>query len=244
MQNKSIDTEQFEIVRPQNSGRLYKFLIDYKIRVMTELLGRSLQGLELLDVCCGSGMEAQYFAAKGAEITALDYSAQALERAKKRASLFGFEIKTVRGDTQNLPFENNSFDFAFTHDGLHHLPDPKKGIKEMARVSRNGIFFSEPADALITRLAVKMGLALEFEEEGNYVYRFSINELRKLFSELGFENMKFKRYGMWYPHRPSGWFKLFDYSPALLLYKGIFHASNVLASRFGNKLASVAFKTK
>jgi ubiquinone/menaquinone biosynthesis C-methylase UbiE len=211
---------------------------------MTELLGRPLAGLKLLDVCCGSGMEAQYFAAKGAKITALDYSAQALERAKKRAALFGFKIETVCSDAQNLPFEDNSFDFAFTHDGLHHLPDPKKGISEMARVSRNGIFFSEPADCLITRLAVKMNLALEFEQEGNYVYRFSKNNLKKLFSELGFKDMKFKRYGMWYSHQPSGWFKLFDYLPALLLYKAVFHTSNALLGSFGNKLAAVAFKTK
>lgn len=81
----------------------------------------------------------------------------AAKEARTRSERFDFELKTLVADAESLPFKPESFDFVFTHDGLHYLPHPEKGIAEMARVAKIGIFFTDPADAFITRLAVKLG---------------------------------------------------------------------------------------
>lgn len=234
----------FEITRPHGTGRLYEFLIDYKLKSMAELVGNSLQGKSLLNICCGSGMEAECFNRLGANVVGLDISSVALQGGLQRAKRFDFPLKTITGDAENLPFSDQSFDFVFVHDGLHHLDEPEKAIKEMARVARQGIFFTEPANAFITRIAVKLGLAGDYEEAGNFVYRFHPQQLKKLFNALGLKHPKFKRYGMWYPHQPPKWFGWFDNAILFTIFKIIFFTGNFLLGRWGNKLAVVAWKDK
>lgn len=232
----------FEITRPHGTGKLYEFLIHYKMGNMAQLAGTFLPGENLLNVCCGSGMEAEYFAKLGATVVGMDLSSFALQGAKKRARRFEFSLKTIAGDAECLPFRSESFDFVFVHDGLHHLPQPEKAIKEMVRVARKGIFFTEPADAFVTRIAVKLGIASDFEEAENFVYRFSTTKLKVLFSRLGLNHMRFKRYGMWYSHYPPRWFRVFESTFMYILFKIFFFLGNIVLSRFGNKLAVVAWK--
>ena len=112
----------------------------------------------------------------------------------------------------------------------------------MARVARKGIFFTEPADAFVTRIAVKLGLSEDYEDVGNFVYRLHPKRLKKLFSEIGLNHPRFKRYGMWYPHHPPRWFRLFENRVLFGIFKFFFYAGNALFRRFGNKLAAVAWK--
>ena len=234
----------FEITRPHGTGRLYEFFIGYKMRSMAQLVDVSFPGQSLLNVCSGSGMEAEYFAQLEAQVVALDISPIVLQGAKERARRFGFPLKTIAGDAECLPFKSESFDFVFVHDGLHHLPEPEKAIKEMARVARKGIFFTEPADAFITRIAVKFGLSADYEEAGNFVYRLHPRKLRDLFSEIGLSHARFKRYAMWYTHHPSWWFRLFENRIMLGIFKFFFYTGNALFGQFGNKLVAVARKEK
>lgn len=238
----NIGLSDFEITRPYGAGRLYEFLIDYKMQTMSRLVGMSFLGQKVLNVCCGSGMEAGYFAQLGAGVVALDLSSVALQGAKKRARRFGFSLRIIAGDAESLPFKSENFDFVFVHDGLHHLPQPEKAIKEMVRVARKGIFFTEPADAFVTRIAVKLGIASDFEEAENFVYRFSTTKLKVLFSRLGLNHMRFKRYGMWYSHYPPRWFRVFESTFMYILFKIFFFLGNIVLSQFGNKLAVVAWK--
>jgi len=237
-----MDSNKFEITRPHGTGKLYKFLIEYKMKTMAQLVGASFDKLKLLNICCGSGMEAEYLSKLGAKVTALDISFESLSRAKRRSKIFDFKLRVTLGDAECLPFKSSSFDFVFVHDGLHHLPDPEKGIREMARVAREGIFFTEPADAFITRIAVKLDLADEYEEVGNFVYRFSSRKLKLLFSRLGLNHMRFKRYGMWYSHHPPWWFRMFENRVMMGIFKIFFHIGNAIFGRFGNKLAAVGWK--
>lgn len=233
---------EFEITRPHGTGTLYEFLIGYKMWAMARLVGVSFSGQKLLNVCCGSGMEAEYFSMLGAQVMALDLSSVALQGAQERARRFEFPLKTIAGDAECLPFKSESFDFVFIHDGLHHLSEPEKSIKEMARVARKGIFFTEPADAFITCIAVKLGLSEDYEEAGNFVYRLHPRSLRSLFSEIGLNHPSFERYGMWYAHHPPRWFRLFENRVVFGIFKVCFYFLNTLFGRFGNKLVAVAWK--
>ena len=102
-------------------------------------------------------------------------------------------------DAEKLFLEDNSFDLACIHNGLHHCGCPQAAILDMLRVARKGILLFEPYDNLITRLGMRLGVGQKFETAAvfynefthgglrngtvaNYVYRFTKWELEKTVS--------------------------------------------------------------
>jgi SAM-dependent methyltransferase len=64
-------------------------------------------------------------------------------------------------DAQNLPFADNSFDFAFGMDVIHHLADPFLGLSEIKRVVNESepgtlMMFIEPYISLMSYLPYKV----------------------------------------------------------------------------------------
>ncbi|MEK7866473.1 MAG: class I SAM-dependent methyltransferase, partial [Planctomycetota bacterium] len=174
--DEAVDPE-FEIERPRGAGALYQALIESKFRRGIAALPFPLAGTTVLDVCCGSGMGAEAYAARGAVVTGVDVSLEALRRAHERARRRSFGFEAVLADAGNLPFLDRTFDVVVVHDGLHHLPCPALGIDEMARVARRAVVVIEPAASPITRWAVHHGLAAEVEECGNRIHRFGPGEV-------------------------------------------------------------------
>jgi ubiquinone/menaquinone biosynthesis C-methylase UbiE len=81
---------------------------------------------------------------------------------------------------ERLSFEDDAFDWSYTALSLHHLPRPVLGFYELLRTSREGVIFIEPQDTWLTRLFVRSGLAREYEDVGNYVYRWAEHDVRRL----------------------------------------------------------------
>jgi len=88
----------------------------------------------VLDVCCGPGMLAAAAAARGANVSAIDFSAQAIAIA--RESINGVDFQEA--DAAALPFDDASFDAVVCGFGLIHLPDPAQALREMNRVLKPG----------------------------------------------------------------------------------------------------------
>jgi SAM-dependent methyltransferase len=228
---------EFEITRPHGCGRLYEFLIGEKLGTGLDLLGIDIAGLRLLEVCCGSGMMSEALVRQGARVTGLDVSAAAVGRAQERCRRFGFAARFLVGDAERLPFADGAFDVVAVHDGLHHLDDPQHALREMARVSGRGVLVLEPARALVTRLAVQLGLATDVEEAGNVVRRLAAREVATCLRREGFRRVKARRTLMYYPHQPFGWFRWFDRRALFALFLVAFSGLNWLVGRWGNKLA-------
>jgi SAM-dependent methyltransferase len=91
-------------------------------------------GMRVLDICCGPGMLAAGALQRGAEATGLDFSAQAVELARRLVPNGRFQ----QGDAQALPFSAGSFDAVLCGYGLMHLPEPAAALREMLRVLRPG----------------------------------------------------------------------------------------------------------
>jgi SAM-dependent methyltransferase len=231
---------EFEIARPHNCGRLYQFLIAHKLRAGLDALGLDLGGADVLEVCCGSGMISEALVRRGARLTGIDLSAAAIGRARERARRQGFEAAFLVGDAERLPFPDRGFDVAVVHDGLHHLDDPHRAIREMARVARRGVLVMEPAKAAVTKLAVQLGVAGEVEEAGNAVVRLVPHEVAACLRAVGFTRVRWQRSLMYYPHEPSGWFRWFDRTPAFLGFRAGFWVVDRTLGRWGNKLALAA----
>lgn len=236
-----IEDPDFEIARPRGGGRFYASLMSYKVRGAIRLLGRDLTGTRVLVVCAGSGMDAELLTRCGPRVVCLDVSVGAMVRAAERARRYGLRYGLVAGDAERLPFADGTFDYAFVHDGLHHLVDPEGAITEMARVSRRGIIVVEPARAWVTALAIRLGVpGLDVEVGGDRVYRFRPADLRALFARLGLPTVYHQRYLIHYPHKPGRLFRLLDLPGVYQIASWAFLVFGVrVLGRAGNKLAIV-----
>lgn len=95
------------------------------------------EGTVGLDIGAGSGRWAAQVLDRGRSIVAIDASPQALAVCRRNAS----DAPAVNGSAVELPFADDSFDFAISLGVLHHLPDTKGAIGEIQRVLRPGAPF-------------------------------------------------------------------------------------------------------
>ena len=94
----------------------------------------------ILDAGCGYCYHTARLARSGAKITAVDFSASALESAKDTISRLGLEgqVTLQRADLTNLTFPDATFDFVVCNGVLMHIPELEKALAELARVLRPG----------------------------------------------------------------------------------------------------------
>jgi len=95
-------------------------------------------GLKWIDVGCGNGAFSELLVERcaPAEVQGIDPSEGQIDYARKRpaARLAKFNI----GNAMALPFPDNAFDAATMALVIFFVPDPAKGVAEMARVVRPG----------------------------------------------------------------------------------------------------------
>lgn len=89
----------------------------------------------VLDVATGTGALAHAAARTGAQVTAVDFSAGMIARVAA-AGLPNVDARVMDGQALALP--DASFDAVFSIFGVIMFPDWRKGLVEMARVTRPG----------------------------------------------------------------------------------------------------------
>ena len=116
---------------------------------IAQLEEMDLQGKNILDVGCGTGVMSLLALQKGAaKAVCSDISNYMLERARDKADQQGYGVDRIdfrQLDAESLPFEDASFDAVMTGMTLGLLPDQDKAIREMVRVLRPGGFLSAGA---------------------------------------------------------------------------------------------------
>lgn len=73
-------------------------------------------------------------------VTGVDISQRMLEEGRKKIFKRGLadKIELLLGDSEELPFEDNSFDVAMVAFGVRNFENPARGIEEMYRVIKDG----------------------------------------------------------------------------------------------------------
>jgi ubiquinone/menaquinone biosynthesis C-methylase UbiE len=110
-----------------------KFLYAVNISGLTE-------GDSALDIGCGRGDLMMALAQKGAEITGIDYSQEALEIAQKtigkQPEALKDKLKVLHSNATALNFPDQTFDYIFMTDIVEHLypSELKKSFEECQRV--------------------------------------------------------------------------------------------------------------
>ena len=98
-----------------------------------------------LDIGCGSGIEAIYLSKKRFEVTAVDYSAMAIDRAFSRARALDAHLWIVRDDIFHFCMSSRKMQFDFVYDiGFYHFIRKKHltpYIDLLWRVTHPGSYF-------------------------------------------------------------------------------------------------------
>jgi ubiquinone/menaquinone biosynthesis C-methylase UbiE len=95
-------------------------------------------GLDALDVGCGTGFLSLELAAIGHRATGIDFAASMLEEARRKATEAGATIRFEQGDAEDLPFGACSFDLVVSRHVLWTLPRPEAAVVGWVRVLRPG----------------------------------------------------------------------------------------------------------
>ena len=115
-----------------------------------ELLFGSLAPTGLiLDAGCGPGTSGIVLAELGGTVIGIDISSRAVAVANERAATKRVNFSAVLGDLDNLPARNESFDICYSGWVLHHFPDIRPALSELALVLKPGgkIFIMEPNES-------------------------------------------------------------------------------------------------
>jgi ubiquinone/menaquinone biosynthesis C-methylase UbiE len=134
--------ERFDRVR--FGGPIGSLLLEEQERVLREAFG-DVSGRPVIDVGTGTGRAALALARWGAQVTAIDASAQMLVAARSRATVAGLSVRFERQDAHALSFATQVFDHAVSLRLLMHAPDWKRCLEELCRVTRHRIVFDFPA---------------------------------------------------------------------------------------------------
>ena len=113
----------------------------------------------VLDVAAGSADVALMLAPQVRQVIAMDFSAEMLAHANRKAIRASLQQKVqfVQGDALAMPFPANFFDGAIIAFGLRNLVDVRKGLDELARVVKPQarvviLEFSMPSSKLLRTL--------------------------------------------------------------------------------------------
>ena len=109
-------------------------------------------GMTILDIAAGTGSSSRPLVDKGAEVTALDFSAGMLDQGRKQHK----DIKFVQGDALKLPFSENTFDVTTISFGLRNTANSNIALREALRVTKVGgkivvAEFSHPVNKIFRR---------------------------------------------------------------------------------------------
>ena len=125
-------------------NRVISFGIDIKWRKKLVNLVKAAQPKEVLDIATGTGDLAIALAKTNASrIVGLDISSGMLEVGRKKIENLELSsvIEMVQADSENLPFEDDSFDAITVAFGIRNFEHLEKGLAEILRVLKpKGIF--------------------------------------------------------------------------------------------------------
>ena len=136
---------------PAFIGRLLDSGYRRRIQPPEQLIERSgiKKGMHVLDLGCGSGAFTPFIARTVGEqgkVYALDIQADMLKQLERKLSRPENKdiknIKLIKGNAYELPFEDGSLDLVNMVTVLQEIPDRKKALQEVKRVLKSGGLFA------------------------------------------------------------------------------------------------------
>ncbi len=153
------------------------------------------KGTSVVELGCGSGLQAMCLADEGFTVFPCDLSFQATKVARETARSLNRDLPVTNADAEALPVRSNSMDAALCGLLLHHFLDFSKVAAEVRRVIKPGAVvvavdangynpFSHLFFNVVHRIR-RIGLLTENQRAIRGA------EIRRVFGALGFVDFKF-----------------------------------------------------
>ena len=206
-------TQMFDTISGNYDGlnRVISFGIDVKWRKKVLQLVKASNPKTILDIATGTGDLAILMAETKAEkIIGLDISVGMLEVGKQKivAKKLSQKIEMMVGDSEKMPFEDNTFDAITVAFGIRNFENLEKGLAEILRVLKpNGtfviletsnptkfpfkqgyVFYTKNILPLIGKLFSKDNVAYGYLSESAAVFPFG-EALNNILKKTGFINV-------------------------------------------------------
>jgi SAM-dependent methyltransferase len=102
------------------------------------MLPERLEGLDVVELGCGTAYVSAWLARRGARPVGIDNSEAQLATARRLQQEHGLEFPLHHGNAEQTPFADASFDLAISEYGASIWADPYRWIPEAARLLRPG----------------------------------------------------------------------------------------------------------
>ncbi len=185
-------------------------LFDPSYRMFMEELYRWRRDMEepfdLLDIGCGTGTWTAMVAGcdlPSRRVVGLDYSVTMTQVAHAKSVEIGEGAPLfVNGDSEHLPFADESFDVVTCSNSFHHYPHQEATIREMRRILRPGgrlMLIDGFRDNVIGWFVFDVIITtLESTPEAR-VFHAPWSLIRKFFKDAGFRDIRHKKANIWTP---------------------------------------------
>lgn len=207
-------TKMFDTISGDYDGlnRVISFGIDIKWRKKVVQIIKETNPNSILDIATGTGdLAVALTQTNASKIIGLDISSGMLEVGKEKIKKQGLDhkIDMVLGDSENMPFEDNTFDAITVGFGVRNFETLENGLKEILRVLKPGGCFVILETSIPTKTPYKQGyrfytknilpvIGRLFSKDKNaYKYlsesasEFPYGEaLNNILSKIGFINVK------------------------------------------------------
>lgn len=151
----------------------------------------------ILDAGCGTGQTAAYlYNEYKADIYGLEINPIMIKKAKHRFTEQQLPIHLVQGSIEDIPFEDNTFDFILSESVLAFV-DKEKALSEFYRVLKKGGRF------ISNEMTINYPLSVEAENEIKEFYHLDSllleEEWSKLLRTVGFKDLTIEALGQMVP---------------------------------------------
>lgn len=103
------------------------------------------EGDSVLDLGSGAGNDcfvARAIVGEKGKVTGIDFTDAMLEKAQENANKLGYKnVEFVKGDIEEMPLPDNTYDVIISNCVLNLVPDKQKAFREIYRVIKTGGHF-------------------------------------------------------------------------------------------------------
>jgi SAM-dependent methyltransferase len=175
----------------------YRVLWDPILEILAEEERRSTQK-RIFDLGCGNGITAGMLSKRGYDVTGVDPSAEGLAIAKKCAPACRFHLGSAYDD---LAARHGCFPIVICMEVIEHCYYPGKLAKTFYDLIADGGMgiMTTPYHGYLKNLALSVAGHWDTHftslRDGGHIKFFSLNTLGQILSEVGFQDVTYRRVG-------------------------------------------------
>lgn len=146
---------------------------------------------DVLECACGTGLLSGVIAKRCKSLTATDFSAKMLTRARKKYGQYP-HVRFEQADILHLPYPNARFDTVVAANVIHLLDNPHQALRELARVCKPGgkliipTYMNRTGKGKTNRVSGVIGKAgADFKRE------FTLVTYQQFFADAGYTDVQY-----------------------------------------------------